>query len=95
MSRLNLQSVDLDLESDVEIVSVPTYSEQELAYDCMLKRELPILLNSNEYQGLFCEEVEEFVGKDDRYYNSDDNTPSPIWRKKKNALNRWLERIFK
>lgn len=88
MSRLNLQSVDLDLQSDLDMVAVPTYSEQKLAYDCLIQRELPVIHSPYEYQGLFCGQVDGFFGKDD-------NAPSPLWRKKKNVLNRWLERIFK
>jgi len=95
MSTLNLQSVDLDLESDVEMMSVPTYSEEALGYDCLVIRELPVLLDSNESQGLFCEQGDEFIEEEGDYYDDDGSAPSPIWRKKKNALNRWLERIFK
>ena len=94
MSKLDLQSVELDLESDVAMVSVPTYSKDSLSYECVTKRELPILLgyDESESQGLFCQEGSELY--DESGYN-DDGAPSPIWRKKKNALDRWLERVFK
>ena len=93
MSKLELQAVDLDLESDVVMMSVPTYSEDALGYDCIAKRELPILLMSgeSETQSMFCEESSDLFEEND--YN--DGIPSPIWREKKNVLNRWLERIFK
>ncbi len=91
MSTLDLMPVELDLYSELTMVEVPNYVKDTMSYDCSVPRLVPVTQDNDEAFGLKCQLEGDFD------FELDDETgiaPSPIWQKKKNALNRWFERVF-
>lgn len=91
MSRLDLQPVELDLYSELELMPAPSYNKKDVVYSCDEVRQVPIIVGGA--QGAGCGDGVE-LDYDVIYDAETDDAPSPLWRKKKNALNRWLERVF-